>query len=232
MQQHCFPKINLLINKLPNYFYHYVDIQVRCDDATQWLADVGWGGQSFKYPLRFVEDREQTQLNGKYRISKWATQMNTFSLEKLQKQDVNGKSRKYVSFMNAVRGYTFVYYIVNFFADMAYWKNFDDIGKWEVIFKFDAIPRKFEDFTHMCDVQQNCVSSFLKHNTLCSLHLNDGSVSLWGWTVRIKKYVDSTTEELVATETAENQQQLKHLLKKYFNIEVDFKINVQNLHYK
>jgi len=158
--------------------------------------------------------------------------MNTYLLEKLQKQDGSGKGKKSVSLMNATRGYNFKYYTANVSADMAYWKSFDDIGKWEVIFKFDTVPRKFEDFTHMCDFQQDCVSNFLKHNTVCSLHLNDGCVSLWGWTVRKKKYVDSTTEELVATETAENQQQLKHLLKKYFNIEVDFKINVQNLNYK
>jgi len=71
-------------------------VQVTCSDQSVWLVDMGWGGSSFKFPLKIVSLEEQSHSNGIYRLN--PLEQNVFILEKhiktVLKSEDNEKSGK------------------------------------------------------------------------------------------------------------------------------------------
>nr|XP_002131125.2 arylamine N-acetyltransferase, liver isozyme-like [Ciona intestinalis] len=173
--------------------FDHMALLVTCDDGSVWLTDVGWGGTGFITLLKFESDKEQIQNNGVYRLL--GSTQQRFLLQKLQKTiiQVNGSTKIKVK------------------------------GKqWNSIYRFDIIPRKWEDFKEMCEYQQDDEDSYLIHNTICAKQSKYGSVAVRGWMTFEKMFVDPMTEKYKWRKETKSQEELKEVLKKYFQVEINF----------
>ncbi|XP_002126320.2 LOW QUALITY PROTEIN: arylamine N-acetyltransferase, pineal gland isozyme NAT-10 [Ciona intestinalis] len=175
--------------------FDHLALLVTCGDGSKWLADVGFGGSSFTTPLKLETEIEQTQNNGVYKLQ--TLNENEYVLHKLKKKvlQLDGTTKSEIT------------------------------GKeWKTVFKFDNVPRKWEDFKEMFDYQQDNEDSFMISNTLCTRQSEFGYVVLWGWFAFEKSFVDPVTEKFKWKCTAKDQKELKEILKKHFQLEVDFDV--------
>ncbi|XP_076819051.1 arylamine N-acetyltransferase, pineal gland isozyme NAT-10-like [Clavelina lepadiformis] len=105
-------------------------------------------------------------------------------------------------------------------------------GTWQILYKFDTAPRKFEDFQKMCDYHQDSEESFLKYNTISCLLNEDGIVITWGLNMCKKKYIDPYTDQLTEVKLAKTEKELREILKKEMGLDIDFELKVQARDFK
>uniref|UniRef100_H2ZLG5 arylamine N-acetyltransferase n=1 Tax=Ciona savignyi TaxID=51511 RepID=H2ZLG5_CIOSA len=176
--------------------FDHLALLVTCCDGSEWLADVGWGGNSFTHPLKFELTTEQTQPNGVYRLHKLddnfiVLQKRKKTLIQMDNVECSVKKEK-----NAI--------------------------EWESIYKFDLVPRKWEDFKEMFDYQHDSEESFLKNNMLCAKQRDTGSIVVVGWSAHEKIYMDPLTEKYKWKRKQSDQNEVKKILKDHFQIDIDF----------
>lgn len=96
--------------------------------------------------------------------------------------------------------------------------------EWKKIYKFDLVPRRWNDFKVMCNFQQDDDESFLKHNSVCCIQTQDGDLALWGWKLRTKKYISPVVEKISEVKTAKDVQELKQIIRETFGFELYFEL--------
>ncbi|CAK8684371.1 unnamed protein product [Clavelina lepadiformis] len=99
---------------------------------------------------------------------------------------------------------------------------------WQVIQKLEIISRCWLDFKptflHILDKKH----PFFSRNTVCSMESDFGRRVLWGMTFYKKEYIDHCTEKVVSVQTAQDEEELKSILKNHFNISIDYNLKPCN----
>ncbi|XP_078492392.1 arylamine N-acetyltransferase 1-like [Ciona intestinalis] len=204
--------------------FDHLALLVTCGNGSEWLADVGFTSYGFTTPLKLETEIEQTQNNGVYKLQ--GLNENEFLLEKLQKTVIQPDGNILIMYYKNIRCYIVAgRNILSALYSKGTTKHVSTGKEWKPLYKFDIIPRKWEDFKEMCDYQQDNENNFLKNNTLCSKQSEFGSVALWGWSACEKVFLDSMTEKIKWKRNAKDQDELKEILKQHFQIEIDFDLN-------
>ncbi|CAK8684374.1 arylamine N-acetyltransferase, pineal gland isozyme NAT-3-like [Clavelina lepadiformis] len=168
---------------------------VTCKNDEKFVANIS--GCSFVRPLALIDMKTQVQRCGAYRLRKETDDV--YLIEKMQKKVFNLSGREITGFSS------------------------DEDG-WQVIQKLEIISRCWLDFKptflHIVDKKQ----SFLSRNTLCTIENDCGIRVLWGMTFYKKEYIDHCTEKVVSVQTAQDEEELKSILKNHFNISIDYNL--------
>lgn len=170
-------------------------LRVDLDDKPV-LVDVGWGGTSFVYPLKFDVDIEQSQPNGTYRIS---CDSNIHMIQK--------KKQRSISLNETIHG-----------IDMRV------KDAWSTFYAFKTEPKTFEDFQHACEYAQDS-HPFCTQNCLAILQNEYRRIFLIGQVLIEKTYVDFDTVKVTREELL-GDDELKKILEEVFNIKLDFRPNI------
>ncbi|CAK8684375.1 unnamed protein product [Clavelina lepadiformis] len=167
---------------------------VTCNHGEKFFVNLS--GFYYNFPLAVVDMKEQVRKSGALRLKKQDNDV--YLLEKKQKQCFS-------------------------FAGKEITKPHTE-DDWQLIQKIDTTPRQAFEFQAIFDdivTQRNC---FTNRNTVCRAEREMGFTLLWGMTVYRKEYVDHCTEKVVSVVTANDQEELKMLLKNFFKILIDYDI--------
>lgn len=163
------------------------------------LVDVGYGGTSFVYPLKFEPDLVQSQPNGRYRISCIS---DNYTIQKKKQRTIS---------MN---------------CNM--WRpggtSEDAWDSWNTLFAFKTEPKSLQDFQKACDYAQDS-HPFCTQNCLAILQNEHRRIFLIGQVLIEKTYIDCDTVKVTREEYL-SESEVKKVLEEVFGIILDFQPNI------